>query len=118
MPGFPNDQSNPAGAIPVYVTSGGGGGNAVTMNDVSTDLAAGIPQLLLPANPARKYLFIQTISPNTPIYVNFMGSEAAPDSASSFLLAFGQTYESGAYVSGEEVWLYSDVTTIVTIAEG
>ncbi len=116
MPGFPNDQSNPAGAIPVYVVAGGGGGG-LTINDVSQTIPAAIPVEVLPANSSRKYLFIQCTTAGNPIWVNIAGRDASTAS-SSFLLAAGQTYESGTYVSGEAVSIYTEVEADVTVMEG
>lgn len=116
MSGFPNDQSNPAGAIPVYLTGGGGGG--LTINDVSQSIPAATPFEVLAANADRRYLFIQCVTPGEDIWVNMFGGGATPNTVSSFLLAAGQTYESGTYVSPAEVSIYSANGADVTVVEG
>ena len=116
MPGFPNDQSNPAGAIPVYVTAGGSGG--LTINDVSQIIPAATPTEVLRANADRRYLFIQCVTTGEDIWVNMFGGDATPNTISSFLLAAGQTYESGTYVSPEPVSIYSAAGADVTVVEG
>lgn len=116
MPGFPNDQSNPAGAIPVYVTSGGGGG--LTPVDYSTTLNTGA-STVADENASRKYLFIQCVTPGQDIWVDLTGSAAAPEQYPSFKLAAGQTYESGTYVLPGAVSIYVSADNVgVTVVEG
>ncbi len=112
---YPNDQGNPAGAIPVYVTSGGGG---ISVTDESQSLPGGVEVVVLPANPSRKYLFIQCVTDGVDIWVNMFGGSAEVNGLGSFLLSAGQTYESGTYVSATAVSIYSGAAADVTIAEG
>lgn len=116
MPGFPNNQGNPAGAIPVYVTSGGGG--SLIINDVSQAIPAATSTEVLPANASRRYLFIQCVTPGEDLWINMFGGGATPNMVSSFLLTAGQTYESGTYVSPEPVYIYSANGADVTVVEG
>lgn len=56
MANYPNDQSNPAGAIPVYITKGGGGGGggpsgspAGAYQQISAATLAAATPLMVPA---------------------------------------------------------------------
>jgi hypothetical protein len=116
MTTFPNAQNNSGGAIPVYVTSGGGGGLTITNRSATFNTGS---TSAVPANANRRYLFIQTATNGRDIWLNFMGGAAAPNTAGSFLLAAGQTYESGTNVPPGQVFLHSAADgTAVTIMEG
>lgn len=113
MAGYPNDQSNPAGAIPVWLT----GGSALTLVDRSNALAAATAETVAAANPARRYLFIQCVTEGKAIWVSFLGT-AAPNALGSFQLTAGQTYESGSVVVPNAVSLYCANAADVTVMEG
>lgn len=113
---FPNNQSNPAGAIPVYLTSGATGGLVITNRSVSFNTGS---NAAVPVNTARRYLFIQCVTPGVDIWINPVGGTAAVATAGSFKLAAGQTYESGSMVFPGAVAIYvPSNATSVTILEG
>jgi len=114
MPGFPNDQSNPAGAIPVYVTSG----SPPTFVDASAVIPAATLTEVLPANASRRYLLIQNLTPGEDIWINLFGGDAEAYTTPSILLAAGQTYESGSVVTNMAVSIYSTNGAVVTVVEG
>jgi len=116
MPGFPNNQSDPAGAIPVYVT--GGGGSAVDVLDFSQAISAMSAATVVEENQTRRYLFIQCVTPGEAIWVNVLGATAAPNDLGSFQLVAGQTYESGSVVPAGAVSIFSANGADVTVMEG
>ncbi len=112
---YPNDQGNPAGAIPVYVTSGGGSPLVV---DASDAIAATTPTDWLPANPTRRYLFIQCQTSGVTLAFNPTGSPAGLDTLGSITLQPGQAYESGSVVFAGAISLYASGAANVTVLEG
>ena len=114
MPGFPNNQGNPAGAIPVYVTSG----SAPTFVDGSATIPAATPTEVLSANVSRRYLLIQCLTAGEDIWINLFGSDAGVGNAPSIKLTAGQTYESGPTVSNLAISIYCVNEVTVTVVEG
>ena len=114
---FPNNQGNPAGAIPVYLAAGSGDG-AVTYSDFSDDLNVDTPATLVPAQPTRKYLFIQPITPLVGVWVNWFNDDASPETSSSFFISPGESYESGLYVAPGAISLVATDDCSVTITVG
>lgn len=117
---YPNDQSNPAGAIPVYQAAQPGGGTFV---DHSTTIVPGESDVVVPANLLRRYLFIQAVGGGGPLdlWINWSGAAAAPSAEGSWLLPAGGTYESGAVVPTGAIAIYSMGSapdTIITVYEG
>lgn len=115
MTGYPNDQSNPAGAIPVRVVPGGATGNGTVAVDKSVTLNAGVAAAVCAANPLRNYLFIQPIG--RPVWVSFVGV-AAPSAKGSFEITLGETYECLVGVPGNAVSVYCSDTINCTVYEG
>lgn len=116
MSGFPNAQNNPAGAIPVYVTSGGGGG-PIPLADNSTALVGGVSTQVLEANPDRKYFLIQSTD-GVPLWMNWTGADAEIGVLGNIQLAAGVTYESGGYVTTAAVAVICETDSNVTVLEG
>lgn len=112
---YPNDQGNPLAAIPVYITEGAGG---LTITDHSDTFPSGATSAV-PENLLRRYLFIQCVTASRDIWINMIGGAASPNAAGSFLLAAGQTYESGLNVPGGAISIHAPSHgTVVTILEG
>jgi len=115
MTGFPNSQSNPAGAIPVYVTSGG---PPPAIADVSTTVGTA-SSIVLAALPTRRYLFIQASNPAVGVWFNVTGGPATLGASGTIYLAPGESYESGPVVSGGQVQMSASAgASFVTILEG
>jgi len=115
MTGFPNSQSNPVGAIPVYVTSGD---PSSAIADVSTTVGTA-SSVVLAAFPSRRYLFIQASNPGTGVWFNMTGGPAAFGQPGTIYLGPGQSYESGPVISSGQVRMSASVgSSLVTILEG
>jgi hypothetical protein len=101
MPGpYPNDQGNPAGAIPVYITAGSGGGGGglsgpakagvSTKGTVGTTSAA-----IIAAGAFTGWCTIQNTSATNTLFVSFTAPATATDIAilpgAGLTLPFGPT---------------------------
>ena len=114
MTGFPNNQSNPAGAIPVYDAGPGAGGGIVAVNK-SVTLSAGVAAIVCVAKANRRYLLIQPLGGTA--WVSFVGT-AAPSTKGSFEVTQGLTYESLQGVVGNAVSVYCSSAIDCTVYEG
>lgn len=117
---YPNDQSNPAGAIPVYQAAQPGGGG---FTDRSTTIVPGEADTVVAYNAQRCYLLIQAVGGGgtLDLWINMVGGIAAPNTEGSFKLPAGSTFQSGPVVPSGPISIYSMGSapdTIVTIYEG
>lgn len=111
MSGYPNDQSQPGGAIPVWIASPPAGGVTpdVSFTDASGAVTTGgTSQTLNAANPSRTKLIIQNplsateqgIALAENLYINF--TSAADVANGSIILIPGQMLTlSGTLITGE-----------------
>lgn len=115
---YPNDQSNPAGAIPVWLAAQPGSTGLEVATTGSTALVAATAETVLAANPARRYLLIQCVAvPPVDIWMNMSGVDAVVGALGSVLISAGVTYESNTPPAGA-VSLIAAVGTDVTVWEG
>lgn len=117
--GFPNNQTNPAGAIPVWI-AGTPGGTGFNPTDYTATIEAASPEInLVPANPNRRYLFIQAQTSVT-VYFNFLGDATAPAPGEPglYTIPAGGSYESGTVVPSGPISIGVSSDAIVTIIEG
>lgn len=119
MPGFPNNQSNPGGAIPVWIANQPGD-TGFNPTDYTTSLLAGVPQFdVVPANPNRRYLFIQAQT-SVIVYFNFLGdnTDPLPGESGLYTIPAGGSYESGTVVPSGAISFNAPSDVTVTIIEG
>lgn len=96
---YPNDQGNPAGAIPVYITSGSGGGGGVggpskagvsVKGSVGTTSAA-----IIAAGQFAGWVTVQNTHATNTLFVSFTAPATATDIAilpgAALTLTFGPT---------------------------
>ena len=116
MAGFPNSQSNPAGAIPVYTAPAPGGGSFASY---SGGLIPGSPGDL-PANPNRRYLFIQALDATAEVYFMVLPTTQIPSRTEegSYVIPAGGSYESGPVVPTGPLTINVSIATLVTVIEG
>lgn len=107
MAGFPNDQSNPAGAIPVY-TAGAANISTATVNVVST--AGGT--LIAAARPGRRSV---TVTNGGAIAV-YLGAAGVTTSSGTFLIGTAGAQVTLAY-SGDLYGIAASGTELVSVAE-
>jgi hypothetical protein len=96
---YPNDQGNPAGAIPVYVTSGSGGSTSqvagASATGVSVDGAAvsnTASGAVIPAGTFKSWATIENTSATAIVYVSFNTATTSSFSiqpGAALTLAFG-----------------------------
>lgn len=111
---YPNDQGNPAGAIPVYNAAQPGGG---TFTDESASFTGGASTAVFAANPARRYLFLQAQG-GIAISFSMTGGTGEPGTAGAISLAANQTYESGSAVPTGAVAVWPASTAFIVALEG
>jgi hypothetical protein len=83
---YPNDQGNPAGAIPVYITAGGGSGGGGLSGPAEAGVSANgtvgtTSATLIPAGHYTGWMTIQNTGATGTLFISFKATTATTDLA-------------------------------------
>lgn len=118
MPGFPNDQSNPAAATPVWIASQPSAGGFIPFMDAPFIEAATPAVDLINDNPTRRYLFIQGQDNTATVYFSFASEPPGPGGIGVYTIPPGGSYESGTVVPTGPISFAVSLDCYVTVVEG
>lgn len=104
----------PVGNWNAQTSASQGGAAGVTCTDFSANVTGS--QLIVPANPNRKYLLICCNS--DPVNFNYVATDASPGTPGTINMIAAEKYESGPSVPTGPVYIYNATGALVTVIEG